>query len=191
MEEPTDSWFHETPQSSDMLMRATLDVLDSEAIASRWYARADTDGDYCIMDADRVPSEQWPPVLQGMTERLARHVAQVHNAWLAGHGTESGATTLPEKVRCPSCRRRYTTTKAGRIRLHYWDGYLGGKRCVCSGMTMNEAREFAALKQLDAELEAEYGPVDQAAVTQAQRTWPRSVGMGTGPSDLSEREGLK
>ena len=184
--ESTDSWFHETPQSAEMLMRETLDVLDQEAIVSRWYARADTDGGYCIMDADQSPSEQWPPILDGMTERLARHVVLAHNTWLTAEGIKAGpGNRLPETVRCPSCRREYTTTKTGRIRVHYWDGYIGGKRCVCSGMTMSEAREFATLKLNEALDAAE-------EMDEQQRVLPRSLGMGhDGPADLSEREGFE
>jgi hypothetical protein len=153
--EPTDSWFHETTKTAEMLLRETREVMDMEAIVSRWYARSDSDGYWCVMDADRSPTEDHPPVLDGLTRRMAQHIAAAHNHWIDTGGPVStraalrgdGQHPVSQRIKCPACEREYMTTPNGLIRVHYLGGYNGGKRCVCSGMTMEQARVYAEVKK--------------------------------------------
>jgi hypothetical protein len=58
---------------------------EASTLAAAWYARPnDLIGGWCVMPSGEPPSSGGPEVADFCTEGIARHVAELHNASLAG-----------------------------------------------------------------------------------------------------------
>lgn len=65
--------------------RAAMQAWEASTLAATWYAQPnDLIGGWCVMASDEPPSSGGPEVADFSTERLARHIAELHNASLAG-----------------------------------------------------------------------------------------------------------
>lgn len=121
-------------------LNARIDEMDRASIAMRWYGRRDPEGGWCVMDADTAPTQGHPPIIYGLTERLARHIARAHNTWTVYGDTDGDTAPAPGKVECPWCCGVYALTAKMLIRVHNVDGYRGGYKCPASGLSIQAAR---------------------------------------------------
>lgn len=60
-------------------------------MAARWYPQPnDLIGGWCVMPVDQPPSAGYPEVAETMSEDVARHIADLHNATLNDGGADGG-----------------------------------------------------------------------------------------------------
>lgn len=75
----------ETGSTAQDGRRAAVQAWEASTLAAAWYAQPnDLIGGWCVMPSDQPPSSGGPEVADFCTERIAGHIAELHNASLAG-----------------------------------------------------------------------------------------------------------
>jgi hypothetical protein len=58
--------------------------LEDELFYRKWYVQTnDLIGGTCIMPVDEPPSSGWPEIADILSEKCAKHIVALHNAWFA------------------------------------------------------------------------------------------------------------
>lgn len=96
--------------------RAAMQAWEASTLAATWYAQPnDLIGGWCVMASDEPPSSGGPEVADFSTERLARHIAELHNASLAGDQVTVSREDLRWALQYMSVDGRYTRGVKDRL----------------------------------------------------------------------------